>query len=113
MEKLSEENMNHLKDFLAFPISLGMTYDQAMADGTIGLTDLPLLVGPSMKLMGVIQATPHLYQSIKDLNSDDKAELVTWAKNEFDLANDAVEKKIEDGLDLVLSITTYIMSFVK
>jgi len=113
MEKMSADGMKHLKAFLAFPISLGMTYDKAMADGSVGLTDLPLLIEPSMKLMGVIESTPHVLSSVKDLNDEDRAELVAWAKSEFDIADDTAEKKIEDCLKLVLDISAYVLSFVR
>lgn len=57
-------------------------------------------------------SAPALVAQIKDLSSEEKAQIVSHFKAKLDLANDVLEAKIEAGLDLLIEVVTFAESGV-
>lgn len=96
------------KEVLAFAMSLHMMYDQAKADGKIDMNDVGLIILPVTKLIPAIDNIKAVSEEIKDLDAAEKAELDAWIKQEYDIADDELEAKIEKGLSLVLSLAEFV-----
>ena len=102
------EPTQELKDVLAFALSVHMAYDKAKADGKIDLTDLPLAVGPIMKLLPAIDGISKVPAELKDLTDEERDALMEWAKAEYDIADDALEALVEGGIALALHVAQYV-----
>lgn len=97
-----------IKKVLAFPFSLVKAIDNAKADGEITLSDIPYFIEPVTKLGDAISNAKQAKDEIKDLSSAERAELETWVAENFDIADDQLEVKIEKGIGLMLHIAEFV-----
>ena len=92
------------KELLAFGFKFQKAITSSLEDGKVNmLTDAPkflsaLLAAP--KAFGGIGVVP---KELADLSVEEKAELMEFARGEFELADKELEQLIEDTLDLVLA----------
>lgn len=106
--------MNELKSFVKFVIEFGEAVEKAGADKSINAMDLPLLIGPLMQLGPAFENFNAVKEQMKQLSDPVKMEeMVSFVKEEFDLANDKLEFMIEQGLQLGASIYAYVGLFKK
>ncbi|MDD3412398.1 MAG: hypothetical protein PHY47_00195 [Lachnospiraceae bacterium] len=103
--------MKELKEVLAFSIAFGETADVVMADGKIELAELGLLMAPVMKLPAAVEGAKLI--KLKELTTEQKAELVEFVKADLDLASDRTEQLVEEGLELAVKISEYVKLFKK
>jgi len=96
MEKFGIENV---KKFIAFGVGLGMSFEDALKDGKITLKDYVLFVDDVMKIPGIVGGAKHLKEELTDFTPEERAELIVWFKDEFDIENDKVEEVIEKAID--------------
>ena len=96
MEKLGIEEV---KAVVNCGLSVGELVD-ALADG-VGLGDIGALVRAGKSVKPAIDAVKSgkIIPEIKDLDESEKAELKMWAGEEFDISNDDLEAKIEQGFN--------------
>jgi hypothetical protein len=104
--------MENLKLALAFPLSLAMAYDEAKADGELTYMDLRLVLDPAMKAFPAIQALPEAWEELKQISDENRAQLHVWVKAEFDIADDELEERIENGLALMADLARYVAGWV-
>ncbi len=95
--------MKDLKLVLALIIELGNVIDK-MAH-TTGAAKYAALLGlmDEVAAIGAVDFTK-LGESVKALDDAGKAELVAFLKEKLDLADDVMEKKIEDGVALAVKV---------
>jgi hypothetical protein len=95
------------KDVLAFVFSFGKATASAMEDGDIGWSDALKFIEPLQKLGPAIDNIEDILVELQDLDDEEFAELVQFAKDEFgleDLADDTevmVEEAINAGVEIV------------
>lgn len=110
MEKLGIES---LKSVLKLGLALGNGIGKAMEDGKVDLTDIVYLMGALQAAPAAFLAVDKVQAEAKDLDASEMAELVAYAKAEFDLADDELEKKIEKSLEAGLVIYQAVMLWKK
>lgn len=93
---------------VSVPLSLHMAIDKAKADGKIDLADLPLLVDPLMKLIPAIPAVTGAMEKIKTLTPQERMDLNAKIKAVYDIADDELEAKVEEGMALLLHIGQFV-----
>lgn len=96
--------MEKIKVVLTFIFSMATAIDLAKADGKIDGKDIPLIVTPALNLVPALGSAPEAYQSYKALSQAERDEITVWVRQEFNLANDKVEQKIESGLAAVVQL---------
>jgi hypothetical protein len=102
------------KEVVAFALCLGNSLGKALEDKKIGLSDLPLIMGPMAKLPAALAGLGEVSVELKDLTGEELEELYEFARTEFDIPNESVEDAIKEGLALVAQIHAFIMKhFVK
>lgn len=87
--------MEKLKSALKTVINVAEKTDNALEDGKISIAEG---VGIAMSAIGfikIVKGYKEIAQEYKDLTEDQRAELVEWFTNEFDLQNDNVEGIVE------------------
>jgi hypothetical protein len=111
---MSEEvGTNELKELLSFVITLGESLESALADKKFEMAELALLMPALMKAGDAFTGLDKLGGEVKDLSEAEMADLVTFVKNDLDLANDNVEGLIEGALDLAAKIYAFVQMFKK
>jgi hypothetical protein len=103
--------MKELKEVVKFAITFGEAADVILADGQFKIEELGLLMAPLMQLPAAVEGAGKI--KLKDLSAEDKAELVKFIEEDFDIASDKSEAKIEKGLELVVAVSEYVKLFKK
>lgn len=113
LTEVTPEQMEAIKAVVAVPLSAGMAYDKAKADGKIDLKDAPLLVDVGTKIVAAFSHIGEFLGALKAVETDDskRAELNSWVAMTFDIADDKLEKRIEDGLKLAGDLAAYLLSW--
>lgn len=106
-----EYGINETKEVLAFAFSLHKAYELAQVDGKIDLFDANLLIDPVMKLVPAIKDVKLVIAEFKDMDSAERAELDQWIKDNYDIADDELEAKIEKGFSVVLALGEFLGKF--
>jgi len=97
-----------LKDVLAGLFSLHMAYDRAAADGKVDLSDLGQLIDPISKLPAAIGGAKLALEQLKGLDDAEKKEVMDFVKASYDIADDVLEMKVEQGIDAALGLAKFI-----
>jgi hypothetical protein len=96
--------IDKLKLVLGLGFSFGEQIGLALEDGKINFADLPGFIGVFAQVQPVIAEGKEALAQALDLDAEERTELNAWAQAEFDIANDAVEAKVEAALDLAISV---------
>ncbi len=96
--------MNEIKEMLSFIFSLAEAIDKSVADGKISIADVPSFIDPIMKAQAAFMGLDKIKAEMQSMDEAKKAELMEWAKEEFDLENDRLEYMIENGLSIGMSL---------
>ena len=108
MEKLGIEN---LKEVALFGINLAESVDKKLEDGKIGVFEGLDLLKDLKKLPKLIKAAPNAVDELKDLDADERKELVELVQKELDLRNDKVEQMVEKGIAAMANIAGLVDDF--
>jgi hypothetical protein len=101
MEKLG---IAEVKSVLKLGLSVGELVD-SLSDG-VGISDLKPLIKAGVSVKDGIAAikSGKLVPELKDLDEAEKAELKQFAKDNFDISDDALEATIESGLNVAVDL---------
>jgi hypothetical protein len=105
--------IDNLKEILRFGLGIGNGIGQGLADGRFELAEALTFLPTLTQLPGVIEAAPAAGQEIADLDADEKTELTAIAVAEFDIPQDAAEKRVEDALKLAFAVLEYVATWVE
>lgn len=95
--------MDNVKKVVLFLASLGMSVDKAKNDdGKFTLADLKYLIDPGMQIGGVIPAAPLALKEWESASDEQRADLISTFKTQFDIHDDKAEKKIEAGIAMLV-----------
>jgi hypothetical protein len=88
--------------------------DQMVNEKGGTIAKLSHLMGLSGALVGLAGCSAsELKAEFADLDAAEKAELMQFAKDNFDIAEDAVEAKIKAGLDLAVEGEAFVEKLIK
>jgi hypothetical protein len=107
------QNVQQTKEMLAFLFSLHMAYDKSTDDGKIDWTDISNLIEPAKLALPAIDSVASIKDELLTLSAEDKAELVKWAEETYNIKNDKLEEIVEEGLSLFLSLGRFILKLTK
>lgn len=100
-----------LKTVAKFGIELGEKAADALADGKVSATEAFGFLPTLMAIPGILAQKDDVVAEFKDLTSEERSELNAFIAAEFDIANDALESKIEKGLSAVVAILDLVSAF--
>lgn len=100
--------MNELKEALSFIFLLASAIEKSLEDGKASLSDVPNFISPFIKAYAAFNGFNNIKAEIASMDDAKKAELLEWAKKEFDLSNDEVEQKIEYAMGIILNLAQLI-----
>lgn len=84
-----------IKKDIAFGLKFGTDAGNALEDGKLSWDEYPVLLGDLMGAGNVVATGKDFMNEVKDLDSDEAAELRDFVKKNFDIADDLIEEKIE------------------
>jgi hypothetical protein len=97
--------MEHLKSGLSAIINTAMTVDKALEDKRITALEWAQIAIKSIGFWRVIKNIEPIRQEFQSLTPEDKAELIRWAAQNFDLRNDQLEETVEKVFNLALDFS--------
>ena len=101
---MNSTNLSELQDVLAFGFDISDALQAAAADGSFDLKDVPKFLPLYGSAKAAIEGIGNPVARFKNLTPGERAELVEFAKERFDIPNDELESLIEDTLDAVVNI---------
>lgn len=101
------EKMKNLKEILVFLFSMHMGIDKAKADGEMTTADLAFLIDPMTKAVPAIQDADQVKVEIEQATDQDFIDLKTFIRENYDIADDDLEKKIEDAVALAPMVAKF------
>ena len=96
--------MEKLKKALLTVIETGETSVDALEDGKISLDEGVAITWKAVGFIKIIRNIKVIIAEYKALTVDQKVELSAWFTLEFDIANDAAEKIVEDIFNILLNL---------
>jgi len=106
-------SIKETKDAMEFLLALHNGVQVSMEDGKINFFDLPNLVKPMLKLSAAMEGMKSIPAELSELDADEVAEIKEMFKSQFDLADDVLEAKIEEGLGALLMLGKFLGEVVK
>lgn len=95
--------MQKVKDVLSALFSLGEAVSEAKQnDGKFTLADLGLVVLPATKVPQAIESSDGALAEWANATQAQRDELIAWLKQDFDIADDKAEARIEAGLSMLV-----------
>jgi hypothetical protein len=96
--------MDKLKSALGAAIRLGQVLDKSLEDGKINMLEGGKIGIAGFQLFNQIKDFQGLKESWMTLPTEQRLELVTYFKAEFDLRNDNTEEFIEQVFEVVINL---------
>jgi len=106
---MSKFGIENLKVVFTFVIGVVMTSAKQLKDG-FQYTDLFALASSFTGIIEVIRIRLLAGAELADIDAEERAELVTWAKEKFDLDNDKAEAFVEEVIVWINQTVTVIKS---
>lgn len=92
-----------IKKILAAGFTLGTAVATALSDGFQALPDILAVSGPGMNLATAIKENiDEAKNEFGEFSPEERADVVAWFENEFDIKDDSAEEKIESIFDLLI-----------
>lgn len=110
MATIGTEN---IKKFVGLGFNFGEQWVVAMADGKFDVLDSFGFLDELMSIPVVLKSSKEALAEALDLTAEERAEINTWAKAEFDIPNDQVEEKVRVCIDFAVSLLMLYKSFKK
>lgn len=109
-----KHGIEETKDLVKALLSMASATAAAKAnDGKINLQDMALLVMPMTSLPAALTGLDQVPSELMDLDAEEKVELLEFAKKEFDLPSDDVEKLVERALTIGLGLFELVRDMLK
>jgi len=108
-----KHGVEKIKKALGFIIELGDNVSKALKDGKYSFAEIFGTALVAKEVVPIIKESKELYAELKDLDLEEKHDIEKWAKNKFDIPNDKLEKKIEKGFNVLISIADFGGTFAK
>lgn len=102
--------IENLKKVIKLVLDLQKQGQVALADGKFTLLDIPGFLDELLQIPGLINSRETIVAEFNDLTKDEIDELNAYLKQEFDLENDVTEAKVEEYINIAVSL---IKLFVK
>lgn len=88
-------SIKHLKTLLLFAFTISDVTATVLEDGEFEWQEGLAYIPPLTELPEVIKSLPEIPKELADLDKAERAELIQFVQDKFDIENDAVEKLIE------------------
>lgn len=106
-------DMKETKEIVRFGLKLGKALQEAMEDGNINLIDAFKFLPVLKELKTAVEGAAKIPAELKDMDDEERAELLDYFQEHFDLEDDELEAKVEMALDVGLALLKLALGFIK
>lgn len=99
------------KEVLELFFSLAKAVSTSLSDGTVGVFDLAHFFKVIGYIAPAFNDSELIIKELKDLDEKEKAELILFVQEKFDIENDTIEKYIEMALIAMVNFIPVIKVF--
>lgn len=103
MTDVQKFGIENTKKLLKFVFDVTKQASSSLKDGW-QWTDAVSFFDEAVQLPGAIKSIPQVKNEITELSTEERADLLAYFKEEFDIPDDKVEERIEKGIEIGLSI---------
>jgi len=96
------------KEVLDFGLSTAMFVDEKLQDG-FQWTDIFGMVEPLTKAPAAIDNIDEVPKELADMDEEERAELVRFVQDTYDIADDNAEKMVEQGIRAAIELVKLIL----
>lgn len=108
-EESKELGYKNSYEILSTLLSFHVAYDNAKNDdGKVDVKDLAHLIAPLSKLPAAISDAKVAIDEFKDLDQAEKGNLMAALATEYDIADDKLEIKVEEGIALIIQLGKFL-----
>ena len=104
--------IQNLKQAALVACQFGNAVDASLEDG-FQMADLFALVGPLSQIPAIVANKELLLEEWKDLESDERDEIIDFIEQALDLRSDKLEEQVEKGLLWVAVTVDFVGTFKK
>ena len=101
-------DIQNIKELLLFVCRLVNAITKTLEDGKFKFTELVNFIGAAQAIPAAVDDIKEIPAEFKDLTEEEKAELVQYVSDEFDISNDETEAFIEDAFKVALDLAKLI-----
>ena len=101
-------DIQNIKELLLFVCRLVNAIDKTLEDGKFKFTELVNFIGAAQAIPAAVADIKEIPAEFKDLTDEEKAELVQYVKDEFDILGDEVEEFVEEAFKVALDLAKLI-----
>lgn len=98
------EDYKELKELLTFGFALQDAINRSLDDGDIDFQDIGNLWPVVVTAQAAFQNLGNPVERFRNMTPDEKAEIIGWAAERFDLRDDMLEYLIEDTLQEIVAV---------
>ena len=95
-------------EVLSAALSFHEAITLANSDGKIDIADVMYLIEPMTKLPNAIEGAANSLTELKVMTPEERAELLSKLVAEYDIPDDAIEAKVEAGVECLLAIGKFV-----
>jgi hypothetical protein len=103
--------LKETKEVLDFVISLGEALASSLEDGSLTVSDMINFWEPVSSVASAVDGFEDVLTEIQSLTGDDLEHLADYIEDEFDIHDDDLEQRIEDGLDVAVKLLKFVAAF--
>ena len=106
-------NVQNVKELLAFVLDLGESIGESFKDGKITFMDATNFISVFQKIAPALEDLDQIPSELSDLDEVEILDIMAYVAEEFDIADDELEMKVEMGLEAGLRLAKFIGTFIK
>jgi len=106
------QGIQETKDVVKFVIRLGEAGAKSLEDGKFSVSDLSNFINAAGALPAAIGGIGSVPAELKDMDVDERAELLAYIKEEFDIAEENIEAVVEKALTAVIGLFDLIKEII-
>jgi len=99
-----------LREVLDFALKTAETADKVLQDG-FQFTDLFAFISPLMKLPAALGNIDDVEKELENLDDEERAQLITWVRANYDIADDQAEEMVEHGVSVGVGLGKLMVMF--
>lgn len=104
--------IDNLKELVSLVFEMGEAISESLEDGKISIMDAPHFVGIFKKIGPALEGIDEIPAELADIDDAELDELIDFISEEFDIDNEELEAKVEEGLELGLKLAHFVSKVI-
>lgn len=101
------QDTEKIKEALATVLAVAQSIQNAMQDKKISFVETLGIAAKAFPIVQVIRNADKLIQELKDLDTQERAQLATWLNGQYNIPNERAEETVKLCIDMILHIVSF------